>query len=286
VAASGRRLAGGRPCRRGRLAGPGAGSRAVAGGAALPPLRPAAGFLAGRQGGLASRPGPQASTRDSARPVKSTRHRGGGPDARTEVTGRYGAVPARPEETAPGAGRRAGQCEGDMAARAARAPVIVVLTPPASRQCAALLEGLVMGRLAPPFTGLSAHVRNPVFGGFFHVLWNQVRRQKDCRPCCGRSGGCRSTRQRGEESCRDAADPEVNVPLGDSHRQGIAAPDFAGRGLPELAALAEDRDVASAAWRSRRRPRYRCRRRTRVRRARLSSAVPGASPIRTPGRLS
>jgi hypothetical protein len=46
----------------------------VTGGAALPP-RPPVVFPAGRQGELASRPGPQASTLDSARDVKSARHR-------------------------------------------------------------------------------------------------------------------------------------------------------------------------------------------------------------------
>jgi len=66
-------------------------------------LQPAA----GRRGGLASRPGPQASTRTSARQVKSTLSQAGtgltpGPEPRVDTARR---PPRTNKGTAPGAGR-------------------------------------------------------------------------------------------------------------------------------------------------------------------------------------
>ena len=112
-----------RPCRRGRPAGPGTRSRAVAGGAALAPLRAAGGPVAGRQGGLASRPGPQASTLDSARPVKSarpspgkdhprTRHPDGGTVARAAVPSPASSAP--PGMGVPACGQRPALGEGPV----------------------------------------------------------------------------------------------------------------------------------------------------------------------------
>jgi translation initiation factor IF-2 len=90
-------------CRTGRPAGPGAGPRAVAD-ATLPPA-------ADRRGGLASRPGPQASTRTSARQVKSAP-----PQAGTGLTpgpshGSIRPVPA-PHEQGNGPRGRAGHGPG------------------------------------------------------------------------------------------------------------------------------------------------------------------------------
>ena len=103
-----------RPCRRGRPAGPGAGwSRAVTSCAPSPlPGAVAAGPAAGRRGGLACRPGPQASTLDSARPVKSPSAGAGltpGPEPRAD---RAGARPAGRGRPGTRAGRRAGTAKG------------------------------------------------------------------------------------------------------------------------------------------------------------------------------
>ena len=101
-----------RPCRRGRPAGAGAGSRAVADGAAPPlPGVEAAGPGAGRRGGLACRPGPQASTLHSGRLVKSPGAPGltPGPKRRVDTS----LYPPRQEGSALGrAGRQAGTARG------------------------------------------------------------------------------------------------------------------------------------------------------------------------------
>jgi hypothetical protein len=67
----------------------------------------AAGPAAGRRGGLACRPGPQASTLHSARPVKPARL-GAGPGLAPAPEPRAGAgrYPPRQEGTAPHEGRR------------------------------------------------------------------------------------------------------------------------------------------------------------------------------------
>ena len=163
-----------RPCRRGRPAGAGAGwSRAVTDGTPSPlPGVEAAGPAAGRRGALACRPGPQASTLHSGRPVKSP---GPGPRADT------GRCPARPEEeTAPAAGRpRAGYREGGTVARTAKVRATVVHAPDAGQagegtagcaQRVMLSEGSVMGWLVPPAADFSAPYRNRVLRTFFHSL--------------------------------------------------------------------------------------------------------------------
>jgi hypothetical protein len=110
-------------CRRGRPAGPGAGSRTVADG--TPPT------AAGRRGGLASRPGPQASTRTSARQVKSAP-----PGSRTDLTtGHEPRVdtarcpPRVNKKTAPGTGR-----SGLGTAKGARWRVPTRHAPPSHRR--------------------------------------------------------------------------------------------------------------------------------------------------------
>jgi len=99
----------------------------------------AAGPDAGRRGGLACRPGPQASTRDCARQVKSARPGAagpGGPQPRAG-TGRY--LP-RPQQAArkrdrplPGHGERGAAAPATLAAAAAGGQRLVVV------------EGSVMG---------------------------------------------------------------------------------------------------------------------------------------------
>jgi hypothetical protein len=129
----GRRAA--RPCRRGRPAGAGAGwSRAVTSCAPSPlPGAVAAGLDAGRRGGLACRPGPQASSLHSARPVKSARPGAGagltpGPQPRVD-TGRY---PPGQEGPAPQESRRpGGYREGGTVARTATVRATVAGAPAA-----------------------------------------------------------------------------------------------------------------------------------------------------------
>jgi hypothetical protein len=168
-----------RPCRRGRPAGAGAGwSRAVTSCAPSPlPGVEAAGPGAGRRGGLACRPGPQASTLDSARRVKSARPPGARPgltpcpEPRVDA-GRY---PPGQEGPTPHGGRPPRGCrEGGTGARTAtvRAPVVPA---PAGRPgtgspgCArrvTLAGGSVIGRSLAPL-GFPSHYRNRVFGAFF-----------------------------------------------------------------------------------------------------------------------
>jgi hypothetical protein len=178
-----RRAAG--SCRRGSPAGPGAGSRTVAGGA-LPPA-------AGRRGGLASRPGPQASPRTSPRQVKSPPPSPGtglapGPDA----TGRYGPVPAPHEQ---GTGRaRAGHREGGTAARARAAPATVVLAlcagrqpdegVPVCRQRAALPEGPVMAGLAPRAAACPLLQKSGFQDPFSRPPENRLVRDRHAAGCC------------------------------------------------------------------------------------------------------
>jgi len=179
-------------CRRGRPAGPGAGSRTVADGT-LPPA-------AGRWGRLASRPGPQASTRTSARQVKSAPPQAGtgltpGPEPRVDTA----RCPARLNKgTALGTGRpRAGHREGGTVARAhaARATVALALRAarqpdegvPACRQHAALLEGSVMSRVGPACRRFVRYYRNRVFSPFFHVHapGKSARADRETQPARG-----------------------------------------------------------------------------------------------------
>jgi hypothetical protein len=174
----GRRAA--RPCRRGRPAGPGAGwSRAVTPCAPAPwPGAEAAGLDAGRRGTLACRPGSQASSLHSARPVKSAPRGPGpgltpGPEPRVDA-GRY---PARQEGAATHEGRPpGGYHEGGTVVRTATVRATVVHAPapgrppgtgtPGGAQRVTLAGGSVIGRsLAPP--GFPLHYRNRVFGAFF-----------------------------------------------------------------------------------------------------------------------
>jgi hypothetical protein len=97
-----------RPCRRGSPTGADAGwSRAVTSCAPAPlPGVEAAGPDAGRRGGLACRPGPQASTRDCARQVKSAGRGAAGPEQATQKMDR--PLPGHPERgvAAAAAGRQ------------------------------------------------------------------------------------------------------------------------------------------------------------------------------------
>ena len=172
-----------RPCRRGRPAGPGAGwSRAVTDGTPSPlPGAEAAGPGAGRRGGLACRPGPQASSLHSGCRVKSARPGAGtglppGPGRRAG-TGRY---PPHQEGPAPHEGRPPdGYREGGTVPRTAKVRATVVHAPdagqpgegtPGCAQRVTLIEGSVMGWLVPPAAAFSAHYRNRVLRAFFHSL--------------------------------------------------------------------------------------------------------------------
>ena len=118
--------------RKGRSAGAGAESRAVIPCAPSPlPGVAAAGPAAGRRGGLACRPGPQASTLDSARRVKSARPRAApgltpGPEPRVD-TGRH---PPGQERPTPHEGRPPGGHHGSTVARTATVLATVVPRPP------------------------------------------------------------------------------------------------------------------------------------------------------------
>ena len=190
-------------CRRGRRAGPGAGSRTVADGT-LP-------LSAGWRGGLASRPGPQASTRTSPRHVKSAPPSTGtgltpGPEPRVD-TAQY------PPRTNKGTGRPwAGHREGGTVARAraARATVALALradrlpdeSVPACRQHVALPEGSVMGRVGPACRPFVRYYRNPVFRAFFHVLpENRLVRDRHTRLAAApiHSRSARRSRSGGEQ---------------------------------------------------------------------------------------
>ena len=148
-----------RPCRRGRPAGAGAGSRAVTDGAAPPlPGVEAAGPGAGRRGGLACRPGPQASTLHSGRPVKSPGAPGltPGPKRRVDTS----LYPPRQEGSAlgegrpPGGYREGGTVAGTAKVRATVAPPPAAGQPgegmPGCAQRVMLTGGSVMGWLVPP----------------------------------------------------------------------------------------------------------------------------------------
>ena len=143
--AAGRGWRAARPCRRGRPAGAGAGSRAVTDGAAPPlPGVEAAGPGAGRRGGLACRPGPQASTLHSGRPVKSPGAPGltPGPKRRVDTS----LYPPRQEGSALGEGRPPGGYREGARWRAPRrcAPPSRHRPPPGSpvRACPAARSAL------------------------------------------------------------------------------------------------------------------------------------------------
>jgi hypothetical protein len=144
-----------RSCRRGRPAGPGAGSRAVTSCASSPlPGAVATGPVAGRRGALACRPGLQASSLHSARPVKSARRGAGLHEGRPPGGYREGGTGARtatvraPVAHAPAPGRRPGTGSHGCARR-------VILA-----------GGSVIGRSLMP-SGFPSHYRNRVFGAFF-----------------------------------------------------------------------------------------------------------------------
>ncbi len=159
---------------------------------------------AGRRTGLASRPGPQASTRTSPRQVKSAPPQAGtsltpGPEPRVDTA----RCPSRRNKgTAPGTGRPwAGHREGGTVARAraARATVAPASSAggqpgegmPAFRQRAALSGGCVMGGAGPACRRFVRYFRNRVFRAFFHVpLENRFRRGGSASYV--RSRACRS----------------------------------------------------------------------------------------------
>jgi hypothetical protein len=177
-----------RPCRRGRRSGAGAGwSRAVTDGTPSPLLGAvAAGPVAGRRGGLACRPGPQASTLPSGRPVKSP---GAGPRAGT------GRCPPRTEGAAPHEGRPPGGSRaGGTVARPATVPATVVHAPaagqpgvgtPGRAQRVMLLEGSVIGWLVPPCRRFFRLTQKSGFEGHFSLApgnwcW-RGRARRSCR---------------------------------------------------------------------------------------------------------
>ncbi len=159
---------------------------------------------AGRRTGLASRPGPQASTRTSPRQVKSAPPQAGtgltpSPEPRVDTA----RCPSRRNKgTAPGTGRPwAGHREGGTVARAARARATVAPASsaggqpgegmPAFRQRAALSGGCVMGGAGPACRRFVRYFRNRVFRAFFHVpLENRFRRGGSASYV--RSRACRS----------------------------------------------------------------------------------------------
>jgi hypothetical protein len=152
-----------------------AGSRTVADGTLSP--------AAGRRSGLASRAGPQASTRTSPRQVKSAPPQAEmgltpGPEPRVDTAR---CPPRANKGTAPGTGRPwAGHREGGTVAcaREARATVApasyTVREPdegvPTCRQRAALSEGSIMGRVGPACRHFVRYYRNRVFGAVLHAL--------------------------------------------------------------------------------------------------------------------
>ena len=125
----------------------------------LPPAV-AAGPTAGRRGGLACRPGPQASTLHSARPVKSPGAGAGlapGPQPRAGT----GRCPPGQAGTALGEGRPpGGYRKGGTVARITKVPATAVSAPasggqpgtgvPARGQRVMVAEGSVMGWLVSP----------------------------------------------------------------------------------------------------------------------------------------
>jgi hypothetical protein len=126
-------------------------------------------------GALACRPGPQASTLNSARPVKSTRPGAGagltpGPEPRVDA-GRY---PPRQEGAALGEGRPPGGHHGGTGARTATVRAPVVPAPagqpgtgaPGRAQRVMLTEGSAIGRsLVPP--GFPSTTEIGFSGAFF-----------------------------------------------------------------------------------------------------------------------
>jgi len=134
-----------RPCRRGRSAGAGAGSRAVTDGPA-PPAH-------GRRGGLACRPGPQASTLHSGHPVKpASAPTALAPGPRPQAGGcrcpprQQGAAPH--EGRPPGGYRVTGTVASTAKVRAATAPAPAAWQPgqgmPGCGQRVMLLGGSVI----------------------------------------------------------------------------------------------------------------------------------------------
>ena len=191
----GRRAA--RPCRRGRPAGPGAGwFRAVTPCAPAPlPGVEAAGPDAGRRGGLACRPGPQASSLHSARPVKSpSAGLTPGPEPRVDA-GRHppGQEGAAPHEGRPPGGYR----EGGTVARTATVRATVAPAPapgrrpgtgtPGRAQRVMLTGGSVIGRsLASP--GFPSTTEIGFSRPFFARHPEKGAGEAKKRGCCGRSG--------------------------------------------------------------------------------------------------
>ena len=174
-----RRWQAARSCRRGRPAGAGAGSRAATGGASPPlPGVVAAGPVAGRRGGLACRPGPQASTLHSARPVKSQRPGAGAglppdPQPRVETS----RDPPRQEGAPPGPARPPGGPHGGRAPRRC-SPPSYMRPPPRSTLRARPAAGSPLCWLrdrslsgCSRLTPISAHLRNRVLKGPFHSHW-------------------------------------------------------------------------------------------------------------------
>jgi hypothetical protein len=176
-------LAGGPALPEGRPAGPGAGwSRAVTSCAPSPlPGVEAAGPDAGRRGRLACRPGPQASSLHSARPVKSKRPgtvpgRAGltpVPEPRVDA----GRCPAGQEGAALGEGRRPGGHHRGTVARTAT--VRATVAPAADGQPGSgvpdcgervmLTEGSVIGRSLAP-SGFPSTTEIGFSGLFFAAL--------------------------------------------------------------------------------------------------------------------
>ena len=152
-----------RPCRRGRPAGAGAGSRAVTDGTPSPsPGVEAAGPAAGRRGRLACRLGPQASSLHSGRHVKPARPGAGTGLAPGPAPGRAGTglCPPGPEGAALGEGRPpGGYREGGTVARTAKVRATVVPAPatggqprtgvPACGQRVTLIDRSVMAWSVP-----------------------------------------------------------------------------------------------------------------------------------------
>jgi hypothetical protein len=229
-----------RPGRRGRPAGAGAGSRAVTDGTPSPlPRVETAGSAAGQRGALACRPGPQASSLHSGRPVKSTPPCAGpgltsGPQPRTG-TGRH---PPRPEERTPLG--RAGYREGGTAACTAKVRAGVVPAPagrqpgggaPARWQRVMLTGELVISGFVPRAAALLTHYINPVPRVFFHAFprngcWRGRAARLLPEVRCTSSGPFRSGCPAGPSSCSPAAigPRPPGCSRRDQHRKGSPAP--------------------------------------------------------------
>jgi hypothetical protein len=167
-----------RPCRWGRPAGAGAGwSRAVTSCAPSPlPGAVAAGPDADRRGGLACRPGPQASSLHSGRRVKSPGTGAGltrGPEPRVDT----GRRPHGQEGATLGEDRLRGGCRGGTMARTAKVRATVIDAPaagypgegaPGSAHRVLLTDRSGMAGLVPRAAAfLALTLYKSGFGGFF-----------------------------------------------------------------------------------------------------------------------